>query len=174
MIGEYTVQRKVADLPEGYEFQENRFIADKNDRGCHVQYRSQEGDIRYIMVGFKGEFASKKSWMDANGVIDCVVDFVPDSHRELWIQLQKLGKCFLEYYPEIDLWVVRFPENPTLHTLIERDGGIHAAEAIEIMSQEFVAIGVVYNGHRWFDCRDITDFKKISDDEAKKLMNENN
>jgi len=172
MQGQYTIERKVADLEEGYEFESNRFITDKSDAGAYVTYKSQDGSVRYLDQYVYG--ARCKIWLNASKVIPCVVDFVPDSHRELWIQLQKLGKCFLEYYPEIDLWVVRFPENPTLHTLIERDGGIHAAEAIEIMSQEFVAIGVVYNGHRWFDCRDVTDFKKISDDEARKLMNENN
>jgi len=172
MQGQYRIERRVADLPEGYEFESNRFITDKSDAGAYVTYKSQDGSTQYL-YNFVYNINSKV-WFDADKVIACVVDFVPDSHRELWVQLQKLGKCYLEYYPEIDLWVVRFPENPVLHTLIERDGGYNTAEAIEIMSQEFAAQDIVHNGHRWFDCRDITDFKKISDDEAKKLMNENN
>lgn len=167
MQGQYTIQRKVRDLPEGYEFKPNHFITDKNDKGCYVTYKSQDGSVKYL-YNFVYNI-NARVWFDIDKVINCVVDFVPDSHRELWTQLQKLGKCFLEYYSEIDLWVVRFPENPTLHTLVERDGGIHTAEAIEIMSQEFVALAIVNNGHRWFDCRDITNFKKISDDEAEKL-----
>lgn len=173
MIGEYTVQRKVADLPEGYEFQENRFIADKNDRGCHVQYRSQEGDMRYIMVGFKSEFASKKSWMDANGVIDCIVDFVPDDLREFWKELQKLGKCYLEFLPDTGngVWHVIFPENPGLEFNQGRPD--NTGDAInDVMFDIDFNQPIVHNGYRWFDCRDVTNFKKISDDEAKKLMEE--
>ena len=184
MIGQYTVQRKVADLPEGYEFQENRFIADKNDRGCHVQYRSQEGDMRYIMVGFKSEFASKKSWMDANGVIDCIVDFVPDDLREFWKELQKLGKCYLEFLPyEEGAWQVSYPENHNWMTKFNQSGngdfnltdrcGPTTEDAITNMIEDFRRCELVHNGYRWFDCRDVTNFKKISDDEAKKLMEDN-
>ena len=174
MIGEYTLQLKVADLPEGYEYQPNRFITDKNDKGCHLTYVSQDGSVRYLI-------ALDKVWMNSSDSLDCVVDFVPDSCRELWVELHKLGKCYLEFLPYDDgAWQVSYPENHNWMTKFNQSGNgdfnlvdrydCTTELAIISMIEEFRSCELVHNGHRWFDCRDVTNFKKISDDEARKLM----
>lgn len=170
MQGQYSISRKVRDLEEGYEFQPNRFIADKNDKGCHVTYISQNGDVRYLMP-VAAVTGTSNVWLDSNQEVDCVVDFVPDSHRALWKELQKLGKCYLEYNPANDVWNVRFPENPLLD-FPEDERCKSQAAAIDDFFYNIDELRVVYNGHRYFDCRDHTNFKKISDDEARKLMGE--
>lgn len=176
MIGQYTVERRIRDLPEGYEFEPNRFIADKSDAGCYVTYKSQDGSVRYLE---KHVYSTKaKVWFDSNKVIPCMIDFVPDTHRALWSELQKLGKCYLEYLSDEGDWQVSYPENHNWATKFSSNGdfnltdryGPSTAEAIENMIEEFFSCEIVHNGHRWFDCRDITNFKKISDDEARKVM----
>ena len=181
MQGQYRIERRVADLPEGYEYQSNRFITDKSDAGAYVTYKSQDGSTQYL-YNFVYSINSKV-WFDANQVISCVVDFVPNDFRDEWTQLQKLGKCYLEFLPYDDgAWQVTYPENHDWtwgngnkgdYNLSDHYDGTLAL-AIENSIRDFNETGIVHNGHRWFDCRDITDFKKISDDEAKKLMNENN
>jgi hypothetical protein len=168
MIGEYTIQRKVGDLPEGYEFWKNRFITDKVDAGCYVTYKSQDGSVKYL------HYNSSKDWMDSEQIVDCIVDFVPDSARPYWSELQKLGKCFLDYNPANNSWSVVFPENPKLNEQINpRWIAESNLTAIEDAIHRFCfEIGIVNNGSRWFDCRDSLNIKKISDDEARKLIDE--
>lgn len=177
--GTYVQKIKVKNLPEGYEYQPNRFITDKTMHGCHVTYRSQEGDIRYINDHDKVSLNyCAPLWWDANTLVDCQVDFVPDSHREKWVQLQKLGKCYMAWTGRG--WKVVYPENPTLNDTLMMDAVITEqrqaiSDAMYIFSKDWSSDrisepnGLVHNGYRWFDCRDTTNFKKISDDEARKL-----
>lgn len=168
MQGQYVLQRKVKDLPEGYEFESNRFVTDKNQNGCRVTYLSQDGTIKYLMIS--GSTSTKK-WLGADEVINCMVDFVPDEAREYWSELQKLGKCYVHYYPDSDSWRVLFPENESLNKLLTMCRAESNLAAIEdAIDRLCFQVRIVNNGNRWFDCRDSLNIKKISDSEANKLI----
>ena len=162
--GDYFVKRKANSLPDGYEYQPNRFVdREFGPGGFYVRYRSQEGDMRQLMNGNIPVYV--------DGLVDCKVDFVPDTHREQWVQLQKLGKCYLSFdgSDAYGSWYIIYPENPSLE--FNQDGPDNTADAIDdLMFDIDFSHSILHNGYRWFDCRDITNFKKISDDEARKLM----
>lgn len=166
MQGQYTIERKIRDLPEGFEYRKNRFITDKNKHGCYVTYKSQDDSIKYLMDRI---ITDSPEYYPADKIVNVEVDFVPDSHRAFWTEIQKLGKCYLSYNPEYGSWSVVFPENEPLNF------GDSLTQSTREAINDFVDNidgQVIHNGYRWFDCRNVLRIKKISDDEAKKLQKE--
>lgn len=162
----YKVSRKVADLPEGFEFQPNRFIYKKNGAGCFVSYKSQDGSIKQLADPKRPSF---NLWLEAHRFVDCVVDFVPIQVYDQWAELQKLGKCRLEYNALEDIWYVNFIENPKLMECLTQTCDAQICAVLKALKQ-FNEIGLVHNGYRWFRCKD-SKVQKISDQEAEKELN---
>lgn len=168
MQGQYTIERKIRDLPEGFEFKKNRFITDKNKNGCYVTYKSQDGSIKYLMDKI---LVDDPEWYAGDRIVKVEVDFVPDSHRVLWTEIQKLGKCYLAYDPVTDSWTVVLPENQELNFSLDHPRS--QSEAIDTLVYRHLNGSIINNGYRWFDCRNANlGIQKISDDEAKKLQKE--
>lgn len=161
---QYKVARKVADLPEGYEFQPNRFIYKKGKAGSYVSYKAQDGTEKQLKEPAPRDHLNL--WLPAHQYIDCVVDFVPVAVYDQWAELQKLGKCRLEYDPFMDIWSVNFLENPKLMEYLEQHSDAQIS-AILLALRQFKEEGLVHNGYRWFRVSD-DGVQKISDQEAEK------
>jgi hypothetical protein len=166
----------VKDLPHGFEFQPRRRIYRPTEtfynRGCYIETTTADGRSTSIAMESSpySSYPDRKVWLEGDSLVECFVDFIPDSHREFWTQITKLGRCYLAYDPVTDSWTIVFPENPILN--FPSDHARSQSEAIETLIYRYLNGSIIYNGDRWFDCRDLTNFKKISDDEAKKLQNE--
>lgn len=176
MEGIYTVRRRVRDLPHGYEFQPRKRIFRDHENyfgnGCYVEQTSIDGkEVSFAMTNSTySTYQDTKIWLNGCDEISCVVDFVPSTHRGIWIQIQKLGKCYLSYDPVTDSWTVVFPENAILN--FPSDHARSQSEAIDTLVYRYLKDSIIHNGYRWFDCRDVLAIQKISDDEAKKLQKE--
>lgn len=162
---QYRVGRKVADLPEEFEFQPNRFIYKKNKHGAYVSYNSQDGTVKQLKDPDNNQL---NLWLGANKYVDCVIDFVPVQVYDQWEELQKLGKCRLEYDPFMDIWQVNFIENPKLMTYLEQHCDAQIS-AVLLALKQFKEEGLIYNGYRWFRVSD-DGVQKISDQEAEKEL----
>lgn len=161
----YKVARRVEGLPEGFEFQPNRFIYRKTKAGAYVSYKSQDGTVKQIK-----EQAPKSHlnlWLPSHEFVDCVVDFVPEDVYPEWEDLNVLGKCRLEYDPSTNNWHVNFIENPALNKILVPCSGRTQITAVRDAWQNFRDEHLVNNGHRWFKCAE-NGFQKISDQEAEK------
>lgn len=164
MSPQYKVAVKVGDLREGFEFQPNRFIYKKVKAGCYVSYKSQDGTVKQLKDPDK---QSLNLWLSASQYVDCVVDFVPVSLYDTWEELNKLGKCRLEYDPFMEVWSVVFLYHPCLANILRQNEKTQN-EAILRAYQDLKNEHLVFNGHRYFLVDD-DGVRKISDQEAEKL-----